>query len=362
MTPGGRQWFWRQWKMLLNIFTLVALAMLLYAIRGQVVPTFDHVTRAGAWMLLIIVPLEGLNYHAQARLYQKIFRVLGDRLAYWQLYRASLELNFVNHMFPSGGVTGFSYFALRMRREGQVSGTRASLVQCVKLAMVFIAFEAMLAVGVAGVAVSGHGTVLAVLVAAALTAVLALGGGAFLFVVGDRNRLGELLDGAAAIPRVLMRLVRRSETATVRALDRRNVGDEFHTDFSATTKAWKKLNSAFWYALLANVTEVAVIFCVFVAFGHWVNVGAIIIAYGVANFAGLISVLPGGVGIYEALMVVVLGSMGVSPAVTLPVIVTYRILNTLVQVPPGYVFYQRTLSRSGARRPVTSPAQHASLN
>ncbi len=348
--------------MLLNIFTLVALAMLIYAIRGQLVPTFDHVTRAGAWMLLIIVPLEGLNYHAQARLYQKLFRVLGDRLSYWQLYRASLELNFVNHMFPSGGVTGFSYFAWRMRRERQVSGTRASFVQCGKLAMGFVSFEVMLAVGVASVAVSGHGTALAVLVAAALTTVLAVGGAAFLFVAGDRHRCGQLLGGAAAIPRVLIRLVRRSETATLRALDGGNVGDEFHADFSATRKAWRKLTSAFWYALLANVTEVAVIFCVFIAFGHWVNIGAIIIAYGVANFAGLISVLPGGVGIYEALMIVLLGSMGVPPAVALPVIVTYRILNTLVQVPPGYAFYQRTLSRSGAPRPMANPAREASLS
>jgi uncharacterized membrane protein YbhN (UPF0104 family) len=54
-------------------------------------------------------------------------------------------------------------------------------------------------------------------------------------------------------------------------------------------------------------------------------------------------VLPGGVGIYEALMVAVMATAGISAAVSIPVIVMYRVVNTLIQVPPGYYFYQKTL-------------------
>jgi uncharacterized protein (TIRG00374 family) len=82
---------------------------------------------------------------------------------------------------------------------------------------------------------------------------------------------------------------------------------------------------------------------VYVAFGHWVNLGAIIVAYSLANFAGLVSVLPGGVGVYEALMTTVLVATGIPLALSLPVTIMYRVLSSLVQLPPGYYFYHKAL-------------------
>ena len=84
-------------------------------------------------------------------------------------------------------------------------------------------------------------------------------------------------------------------------------------------------------------------YVVYIAFGHWVNPGAVILAYAIANFAGFISVLPGGVGVYEALMTGVMAIAGVPAAVSIPVVVMYRVLNTAIQLPPGYYFYQKAL-------------------
>jgi uncharacterized protein (TIRG00374 family) len=86
---------------------------------------------------------------------------------------------------------------------------------------------------------------------------------------------------------------------------------------------------------------------VFLAFGETVNPGAVIIAYAVANFAGLVSVLPGGVGIYEALMTAVLATAGVPPAVSIPVIIMYRILTMIIQLPIGYYFYHKFVNEEG---------------
>jgi glycosyltransferase 2 family protein len=100
---------------------------------------------------------------------------------------------------------------------------------------------------------------------------------------------------------------------------------------------------------MANFWEVMAVYIVYVAFGHFVNFGAVILAYAVANFAGLVSVLPGGVGIYEGLMTLVLVASGVPSRLSLPVTVMYRVVNTIVQLPPGYYFYHRTLH--GAKDP-----------
>jgi len=105
------------------------------------------------------------------------------------------------------------------------------------------------------------------------------------------------------------------------------------------------LRGALLFALLANVAEILTIYAVYLAFGELVNPGAVIIAYAIANFAGLISVLPGGVGIYEALMTAVLATAGVPPGLSLPVTVMYRILNMSLQLPIGWYFYHKTVGK-----------------
>src|SRR5438045_3990196 len=105
----------RRWKLIVNLVTLVALVVLIVAIRGQLSQTFDNLWKVHAWALLLIIPIEFLNYDAQARLYGGLFKIVGNDLSYSFLFKTSLELNFVNSVFPSGGVTGISYFGMRMR-------------------------------------------------------------------------------------------------------------------------------------------------------------------------------------------------------------------------------------------------------
>jgi glycosyltransferase 2 family protein len=118
---------------------------------------------------------------------------------------------------------------------------------------------------------------------------------------------------------------------------------ELHENYKELRKRKKELRMPLIYGLAANLTEIGAIYVVYIAFGHWVNPGAVIIAYAIANFAGLVSVLPGGVGIYEGLMTGTLAAGGVPAALSLPVTVMYRVVNFAVQMPVGYYFYQKAL-------------------
>jgi uncharacterized protein (TIRG00374 family) len=131
----------------------------------------------------------------------------------------------------------------------------------------------------------------------------------------------------------------------------RKVFDDFHDNYQQITSHFSELKGPFWYAFLANLAEVMAIYVVFLAFGRAVNIGAIILAYGVANFAGLVSVLPGGIGIYEGLMVGVLTISGVPASISLPAIIMYRVVNTLIQLPPGYYYYHKSLSKKATSSP-----------
>src|SRR3954471_23233805 len=113
----------RHWKLVVNLVTMGALVLLIILTWDQLVQTFHDVFRVNAWVLLLIIPVEYLNYDAQARLYQGLFKITGVTLGYKSLFKSSLELNFVNSVFPSGGVTGISYFGVRMR-DDNITGAK----------------------------------------------------------------------------------------------------------------------------------------------------------------------------------------------------------------------------------------------
>ncbi|MEK7095946.1 MAG: lysylphosphatidylglycerol synthase domain-containing protein, partial [Patescibacteria group bacterium] len=73
--------------------------------------------------------------------------------------------------------------------------------------------------------------------------------------------------------------------------------------------------------------------------------------YAVANFAGLISVLPAGIGIYEGLMTAVLAATGIAAKLSIPVTVMFRVVTMFVQLIPGYILYQRALRRGLGKKP-----------
>lgn len=342
-TATARQSFFaRNWKLLLNLVTVTALIGLVYVIRHQIVETFHNLHRVNLWWIASMVPIQILNYHAQTKLYQGLFNVVGNRLRFWPVYRVALELNFVNHVFPSGGVSGISYFGVRLRR-GDITGGKATLVQAMKLALVFISFELLLVVGLLFMASEGRINNLVILAASSISTLLFVGTLVFVYIIRSEYRIKATFNALTTLINACVRAIvpRKPEVLNLSRVER--LVQEFHHNYKVIERNYRQLKGPFWWALVVNATEVAAVYVVYIAFGEWVNLGAIILAYAVANFAGLVSVLPGGVGIYEALMTGVLAASGVPAALSLPVTVMYRVINTIIQVPPGYYLYHRSL-------------------
>jgi uncharacterized protein (TIRG00374 family) len=347
-----QSFFSRHWKLILNLITLALLAGLIVASRHQLAQTVNNFRHVHAWAILLMIPIEIVNYHAQTRLYQRLFGIVGNKLSYKFLLKASIELNFVNHVFPSGGVSGISYFGSRLRNE-EITGAKATVVQVMKLGLTFLSFELLLVVGLVSLAVMGRVNNLTVLVAAVLSTLLFVGTALFAYIIGSRSRIDTTFTLATKILNRIIQVVRPSHPETINIERARGSFMDLHHNYKEFESKYKQLKGPFWWAFLMNISEVLAVYVVFVAFGHWVNLGAVILAYAVANFAGLVSVLPGGIGVYEGLMTAILATGGVRASLSLPVVIMYRVVNTLIQIPPGYYLYHKHLN---AHAPESSKA------
>lgn len=334
----------RNWKLLVNIVTILALAVLVYAIRDQLVNTLGNLHRVNGWVLLLLIPLEAIGYHAQARMYQSMFKSVGTKVSYKAMVNVSLELNFVNHVFPSGGVSGISYFGLRMRALG-ARASQATLVQTMKLILMFLSFEILLFIGMFIMSIHGNADGVVLFIGTVLATLVLVSTGVFVYIIGSKTRINAFFTWVTRLLNQLIHLVRPGHPETINIERARSAFDDFHESYLMLRTKIHELQAPFWWSFVLNLSEVLVIYVVYIAFGEWVDLGAIILAYAIANVAGFVSVLPGGVGVYEGLMTAVLATAGVPAAVSLPVTVMYRVLNTVVQIPPGYYLYHRAIHR-----------------
>lgn len=344
----------KKWKTYITYITFLALAGSIYALRHQIAQVVDNLGKVNTWALLLMLPIQFINYDAYARMYQRMYATLGERLKYWTLFRVQLELNFVNHVFPSGGVTGVSYFGLRMKDQGVTAG-KSTLIQVMKFGLLLISYEVLLVLGLFCLAVVGRTNNLTILVLASLATlmvVVTLGG---MFIVSSEKRVNDFFTYITQVANRIIQIVRPRHPETINIAKVQGMFNELHHNYVFLRKNSQELKWPLFYGLVANITEVMTVYVVYIAFGHLVNFGAVIIAYAIANFAGLVSVLPGGLGIYEGLMTAVLATAGVRPALSIPVTVMYRVLNTVIQLPPGYYYYHQILHR---KEPDEHPVEH----
>jgi len=340
----------KDFKFWLNIVTLVAMSVLVIMAREQIVDAFLKLAELNGYFLLVIVPLQTLNYYAVGRIYKDYFKTQGEDLPMRSMFSLALEMNFVNVVFPSGGVSGFSYLSLRMKQYG-ISTAKTTLAQILRFGLTFISFLLLLFIGMVILAFSQHTSPLIILVSSSVAFLTLFGVIVGIFVISDEKRVKAFVGFLPKILNKVLRKVRRHDRETINMQRIEEGLTDLHNDYDLLSKDWRQLKRPLLWALLVNVTDLLTIYSVYAAFGSFVNPGAIIIAYAVANFAGLIAVLPGGVGIYEGLMTAVLASAGVNKALALSATVVYRVLNMLYALPIGYFLYHRALKRTGGAQP-----------
>jgi uncharacterized protein (TIRG00374 family) len=333
-------------RLLINLVTIIALLVVLYFSLPQIQDGLHEIGGAKWSVVFLMIPMQLLNYYAVARLYHDYLKSLGETVKMGTMYKIALELNFVNHVFPSGGVAGFSYLGLRLRRHG-VSVSRTTLAQTMRFAGTFISFLLVLFLGMFLLSFSqqvGGITLFIGITITILTIAFSLMG---VYIVSSESRIKAF---TAFLPKIINRVLtpitRKANSIDIARIEHMFVN--LHKDYTVAIKDKQSLKRVFFWALLINVTEISTAYLAYIALGHLVNPGAVILAYAVASFAGLIAILPGGIGVYEALMTAVLASAGVPKALALSATLVYRIFTMIIFLPAGFILYQLALRKSNA--------------
>lgn len=263
--------------------------------------------------------------------------------------RISLELNFVNHILPSGGVSGMSYMGWRMGKYG-VSSSKSIMAQTIRYVAGYAAMAVLLVVAVVAVTVDGDINRWIILMSSTLVFMMAIVTMFGIYLLKHPSKMATVAHRLARMANKTIRFLTAGHGQhTFDASKIEAFLEDIHQDYLEIHLDKRILWQPFWWGIVFTIAEIALYYVTFFALGTHVNPAAILIAYGIASLAGFIVVTPGGAGAYEALMVLVLVMAGMGQGQAIAGIVLSRAIILLVTIVMGYIFYQLSVMKYGKR-------------
>lgn len=340
----------RSW---VTVITLVLLALVIWLGWPEIVHAWRLLDQVNVWILLLLIPVQLLSYYAVGRV---IFSYLVSKgnlkdVTEWTTTRMALELNFVNHILPSGGAAGFSYMGWLLSKHG-VSGGRAAMAQIVRYVIMFVSFIAILCLALVVLTLDNHINRVTLLISGSL-AVAAIAFTVFaVYILDSRARLMRFSAWVVKTSnRLVWKITKGKKRVVLRDEPVTQFFEELHSDYLEIRQDVRLLKKPFGWSLLANLADVLLMTVAFLALGVFVNPATLFVAFGISGIVSMLSVTPGGAGVYEAIMIAFLVSSGLSPDVAIAGTILARVALLLGTVVFGYVFYQLTIMKYG-KKPV----------
>lgn len=336
-------------RAIISLVTLALLVLVVFAARHEIAHAWSLLEQINLWILALLIPAQLIVYFTAGEMIFSYLRAKGDlkNISPFKLTRMALELNFVNHVFPSGGVSGVSYMTWRLSKLGVASG-RATMSQIVRYVAGFLAYLTLLLVSVIFITIDSGVNRFIILfssvVACSIVFLIVFG----MYIISSRTRLDAFarwLTGATNY--VTRRVTFNKKRQLVKKGTIEYFFSELHVDYLALKKDSRILIKPYLWGLLFNTAEVSLFMIGFWALGFAVNPAAIVVAYGVASFAGFLVITPGGAGAYEALMISFITSAGTPAGIAIAGVLITRVILLLGTVVSGYIFYQLTLLKYG---------------
>jgi uncharacterized protein (TIRG00374 family) len=335
----------------LTLITLVLLSVVVIFAWPEIRKAWELLGTVNLWILALLIPVQLFSYYATGGMIFSYLRSKGNLkdVSQLRMARISLELNFVNHILPSGGAAGFSYLGWVLSHHG-VSPGRSTMAQIIRFALTFVSFVLLLVVAVLLLVLDHQLNRFVILICVGLAFLCVAATFAAIAVIGNKRRMDAF---AAWLTRTVNRFVRwisrgkRQNVLKPALLD--TFFGELHEDFIAIRRERRILIKPFIWATFANMADVALIGIAFWALGFPISPALLFVAFGVASLASAVSVTPGGAGVYETLMVTFLASSNIPAGIAIAGTLLARVTLVVGTVLFGYVFYQMTVIKYGKR-------------
>lgn len=339
-------------RTILSVVTFVLIAIVLWNARGEVVKAIDYLANTNILIILLLIPEQLFMYFCCGQIFFSYMAAKREakKVSWWNLMRISLELNFMNHAVPSGGVSGLGYVAWRFKPYG-ASPAQASFMYVLRYAITTFANQAQTLIAIVILAVTGvvapQNQYMLYIVGIISVAVIGMviGGSA---IASNKKALMWASKTFTRLANLVVKMVtfgKKPEALKRETVD--NFCAEIHEYFMEARRNRRILKKPIFWGILYSFLEVATYWIVATSMGHPELMPQIMVAEAVGSVLGAVIPTPGGAGGYEASMAGVMWALGVDFGLATAVVVTTRVIVLVGTIVSGYGFYQHAIAKIG---------------
>ena len=283
-------------------------------------------------MLIVAIALEICALIGYANLFRYLLHILAIRLRLRKVMAITLSGLAVSHVFSAGGVGGWIVSYNALRREEVPHGLVFVAIAAQQF-FNYVVLWVLFFVAMIFLVVTGASSIWAYATATLLIFLL-LGLAAYgVYLYNHRTRMRRRVTQVA---RIINRLTRReviSEDHIEGWLDNLFIGMRRMTTHHGAFRA------TFAYACMYWFFDMLCLWVTFFAFGYHMPLELLAIGYVIAYSVGTLAPTPSGLGAIEGLLVALYISFDVPSAIAVAVVLTYRVINFWLPIPPGLVTY-----------------------
>ncbi len=337
-------------RTILSILTFILLVYVVYTNFGDIKEAISHIGETNILVLLLLIPEQLFMYFCCGQMFFSYMRAKKDaqRISPWTLMRVSLELNFVNHAVPAGGLGGLGYITWRLKPFGATAGQssfmyvlRYIITICANQLQTIVAIVALLLFGTvptAGAWVIGFTALLSIGIIAVIVIIVA--------IASSKKRIDWFAKTGTNLANWLVTKVtfgRKKDVLKRETVDK-YLGDA-HGDLMTARRHKEMLIRPILWGIVYSFLEIATYWIVAASLGHPEILPQIMIGEAIGSVMG--AIVP--YGLYELGMVGIMASLGVDAGLAALVVLMTRVIVLASTIISGYGFYQHSISKIGRK-------------
>lgn len=264
----------------------------------------------------------------------------------WTLMRISLELNFVNHAVPAGGLGGLGYITWRLRAFGASAG-QASFMYALRYIITICANQFQTIIAIIALLIFGtinSGGIIAIIIASIVCCTIIFLISALIAIASNKSRIDRFSKFITSLINNFVKIITFGRRPNI---IQRSVVDKYlfdvHDDIIVARKHKRILIHPIIWGIIYSFLEISAYWIVACSLGHPELLPFIMIGEAIGSVLG--AIIP--YGLYELGMASVMVSLGVSPALAGLVVIMTRIMVLAGTIISGYGFYQHAITKVG---------------
>lgn len=337
-------------RTILSILTFILLVYVVYTNFGDIKEAISHIGETNIFVLLLLIPEQLFMYFCCGQMFFSYMRAKKDaqKISAWTLMRVSLELNFVNHAVPAGGLGGLGYITWRLKPFGATAGQssfmyilRYVITICANQLQTIVAIIVLLLFGTvptAGAWVIGFTALLSIGIIAVIAIIVA--------IASSKKRIDWFAKTGTNLINWLVAKVTFGHKKDIlqREMVDKYLGDA-HDDLMTARRHKEMLIRPILWGIVYSFLEIATYWIVAASLGHPEILPQIMIGEAIGSVMG--AIVP--YGLYELGMVGIMASLGVDAGLSALVVLMTRVIVLASTIISGYGFYQHSISKIGRK-------------